>query len=76
MPRITKGMIAAAKANLQCIHELATAPDAYLGQNATLQYHAPSANRYLAVLKQAGEPLPDFITKHGEKYMHAMGWRW
>jgi hypothetical protein len=76
MARPTKAMVRAAYAELDCINELATDPEAFGGQNATYQYHAPAASRHLATLVAAGQPLPGFIAQRGEKYMRAMGWRW
>lgn len=76
MPRITKGMIEAAKAELECIHELACDPDAFNGKHATYMHHARSANNYLAVLVKAHVALPSWIVAGGEKYFRAMGWHW
>ncbi len=76
MARVTKGMIKAANSNLAAIREIATDPQVYGGSGAAYQYHAQSANNSLAVLKSASQPLPEWLSTTGEKYLRAMGWRW
>jgi hypothetical protein len=71
MPRITKGMIAAAQLGLDTIRELAR--DSYNGPHACYQYHARSATNYIKVLVAAGQPLPAWLTK-SRAYYKAMGW--
>lgn len=71
MARITKGMIAAAKSELACIHELATDPQALGG---TYAYHAASANRYMETLHKAGYTLPLWMARN-QKHLESQGWR-
>jgi hypothetical protein len=71
MPRITKGMIAAAQSELACIHELAIDPHALGGCYA---YHSLSANRYLELLHKAGLSLPAWCERN-RKHLEYQGWR-
>jgi hypothetical protein len=72
MPRITKGMIAAAHRELETIRELAT--DSFDGPAACYQYHAQTASNHIATLVKAGQPLPDWLLTNW-RYFKAMGWR-
>ena len=57
MERITKGMIAVAHRELETIHELCG------GDGAACRYHAYSASGYIAVLRDAGQPLPAWLVR-------------
>jgi hypothetical protein len=72
MPRMTKGMIAAANSELACIWELAT--EQGNPEGACLRYHASSATRYITTLRKAGQPLPEFSLAN-IRFLQAMGWR-
>jgi hypothetical protein len=69
--RITKGMVQAALAELNCIHELATDPQTMHG---TYQYHSPSANRHVETLTKAKAALPAWIGRN-RKHLESQGWR-
>jgi hypothetical protein len=75
MTRITKGMIAAANAELQCIHELATEAQQIDGTGtATYRYHADSGSRHLNTIVKAGLEIPEWVCKN-QKYLTAHNWR-
>ncbi len=68
---ITKGMIAAAQAEIACIHDLAIDPQAMGG---TYAYHSRSANNYIETLVKAGVALPAWIARN-RKHLESQGWR-
>jgi hypothetical protein len=65
--RITRGMIAAAHRELETIRELGK--EAFDNPNRCYQHHADAASRHLAVLRDAGQPLPAWLVN-----FRAMGW--
>jgi hypothetical protein len=73
MPRITKGMIAAANRELDCMWSLAT--EEGNPSPACLQWHAHSASNYIETLVKAGQPLPAFAIRN-IAFLKAMGWRY
>ena len=66
--RVTRGMIAAANRELETIRELCA------GDGAACRYHAYSASGCIAVLRDAGQPLPEWLMRDW-RYFRAMGWR-
>jgi hypothetical protein len=61
-------MIAAAHGGLETIRELCA------GDGAACRYHAHSASGYIAILRDAGQPLPAWLARDW-RYFKAMGWR-
>jgi hypothetical protein len=66
--RITRSMIAAAHRELETIRELCA------GDGPACRYHAYSAFGYIAVLRDAGQPLPAWLVSDW-RYFRATGWR-
>lgn len=73
MPRITKGMVEAALANLNCIGELAA--ESFNGPTACYKFHAHSANGNMETLVKAGVALPAWVLLNRRHLEAACGWR-
>ena len=72
MARITRSMIVAANRELETIRELGN--EAFDNPNCCYQHHADAASRQIAVLRDAGQPLPAWLSRDW-RYFRAMGWR-
>jgi hypothetical protein len=70
--RITRGMIAAANRELETMRELGK--EAFENPSRCYQHHADTASRQIAVLRDAGQPLPAWLVRDWS-YFRAMGWR-
>jgi len=62
MARITRSMIAAANRELETIRELGK--EAFDSPNRCYQHHADTASRQIAVLRDAGQPLPAWLVRN------------
>ncbi len=72
MPRITKGAIADALTELANIRTIAS--ESPYGETACYRWHAETANRRIATLMQAGQPLPPWIVSNWG-HLKVCGWR-
>ena len=72
MPRITKGAITGALAGLELIHAMAA--ESHNGVTPCYQRHAETANRRIATLVQAGQPLPAWVISNWG-HLKVCGWR-
>jgi hypothetical protein len=70
--RIARNMIATANRELETIRKLGT--EAFDNPNRCYQHHADAASRQIAVLRDAGQPLPAWLVSDW-RYFRAMGWR-
>jgi hypothetical protein len=59
MRRITRSMIAAANRELETIRELGR--EAFDNPHRCYQHHADAASHQIAVLRDAGQPLPAWL---------------
>jgi hypothetical protein len=72
MARITRSMIGAAHRELETIRELGQ--EAFDNPYRCYQHHAAAASRQIALLRDAGQPLPAWLVRDW-RYFRAMGWR-